>query len=89
MRKIFSNFYFHYGTSYENPICSHHYTFSAYRWEDVFVPSAKMQHDDAAHFGIASQNNNFFDEGLSMDNLLQSNKKEVSSPTRKIELLTL
>ena len=47
------------------------------------------QHDDAAHFGIASQNNNFFDEGLSMDNLLQSNKKEVSSPTRKIELLTL
>ena len=34
--------YFHYGTSYENPICSHHYTVSAYRCEDVFVPSARI-----------------------------------------------
>ena len=40
--KIFSNLYFHYGTSCENPICFPHYTFSAYRWEDVFVPSDKI-----------------------------------------------
>ena len=31
--------------------------------------------NDAAHFGINSQNYNFFDEGLSKDNLLQSGKK--------------
>ena len=47
------------------------------------------QHDDAAHFGITSQNGNFFDEDLSKDNLLQSGEKEVSSPAYKFELLTL
>ena len=34
--KIFSNLYFHYSTTCENPICFPHYTFSAYRWEDIF-----------------------------------------------------
>lgn len=43
--------------------------------EEAEIVKQNEQHDDAAHFGITSQNHNFFDEGLSKDNLLQSGEK--------------
>ena len=43
--------------------------------EEAEIVKQNEQHANAAHFGITSQNHNFFDEGLSKDNLLQSGEK--------------
>lgn len=43
--------------------------------QEAEIVKQNEQHWYAAHFGINSQNYNFFDEGLSKDNLLQSSEK--------------
>ena len=43
--------------------------------QEAEIVKQNEQHWCAAHFGINSQNYNFFDEGLSKDNLLQSGEK--------------
>lgn len=48
--------------------------------EEAEIVKQNEQHWCAAHFGITSQNYNFFDKDLSKDNLLQSGKKRSEQP---------